>query len=99
MPFPDASSVHVTAVVHDFMVIQINDVALASNTVEYSILDKDGLFVRKGHFKGLLIQLRLSNLKDGLYQLQLSTGSDKVLVLPFEKKSPEITDTLTLHSY
>ena len=99
MPVFDPSIVQVSQIVHDFMFIRINDASLEDTPFNYDILDKNNHIARKGQFKGLLIQLRLSHLKEGRYTLQLSAGDQQPAAFIFDKKSPADSDDMVIRMY
>jgi hypothetical protein len=78
MPFSDPSQIHITSEVYDFMFIRIDDPKFQRHSLQYAILDNSGQLIRKGLFRGNIIQLRLSHLEDGMYNLSLSVNRQSV---------------------
>jgi hypothetical protein len=99
MPVPDPSLVQISTIVHEFLSIQINDASLAGTFLHYSIIDSNREVMRKGHFKGMTVQLRLSHLKDGQYTLLLGDNPEDMAEFKFDKRSPAATDDLEIRVY
>ncbi|HRI21095.1 MAG TPA: hypothetical protein PLA68_09070 [Panacibacter sp.] len=81
------SLANVTAIVDDFMFVEINKYALAGNTFEYKICTTDEKIIRKGQFSGLNVQLRLSFIEEGKYNFQLYLNGEQLQESRFEKRS------------
>lgn len=85
---PQTSSLaSVTAIVEDFMFVEINKYALAGKTFEYKICTPDEKIIRKGQFSGLNVQLRLSFIEEGRYNFQLYLNGEQLQESRFEKRS------------
>ncbi len=81
------SAVSVTDVVFDHLLIEINHNLLRNKNFEYRICTKDKRLVRQGSFRGPMVQIRLSMMDTGNYQLLLSEDGQEWLDYPFEKKT------------
>jgi hypothetical protein len=90
MPPIDPSRIQITKEVFDFMFIRISDPGFQNQPLEYAILDQTGKTIRKGLFKGSVIQLRLSHLKDGVYHLLLTVNNEIVIQHFFTKKTANL---------
>ena len=89
MPFSDSSQIHITSEVYDFMFIRIDNPKFQRQSLKYAILDNSGQLIRKGLFRGNIVQLRLSNLEDGTYNLSLSLNRQSTAMThKFTKKTP-----------
>lgn len=66
--------VHITCEVYDFMFLCINQPGADEQPLQFAIVNNKGRAVRKGTIRGHIIQLRLSHLKEGKYQLSVSDG-------------------------
>lgn len=75
------------SLVREMIVVKIDDEELTNASFQYSILNHEKKVCRKGHFTGLLIQLRVSHLQDGKYHFYLTTDSRTPTEYTFEKKS------------
>lgn len=77
MPPLHPASVFISTVVEDMVTIEIKDDQLTDADIHYAITDEAEHVCRKGHFRGLRVQLRIAHLKDGLYRFMLqSAGND-----------------------
>lgn len=81
------SVVTIPAVVDEIITVQINDAALMDTDFDYQIIDEKSQVCRKGHFKGRWVQMRVSNLKDGIYSIKLCSCAEDVCAFGFEKIS------------
>lgn len=90
MPFPDPTQIHITTEVYDFMFIRIDEPMFQQEGLEYAISDSNGELIRKGLFRGSVIQLRLSHLNDGIYNLSLSSNRYSIMIHQFTKKTPTV---------
>jgi hypothetical protein len=90
MPPIDPSRIQITKEVFDFMFIRISDSGFQNQALEYAIVDQTGKTIRKGLFRGAVIQLRLSHLKDGLYQLSLTANHEAIVQHLFTKKTANL---------
>jgi hypothetical protein len=77
----------VTNIVWDFMFVQIISDVLQNKTLEYKIFSLDDKLIRKGHFEGPIIQLRLSHIQEGNYIFQLYLNNIQLQQVPFEKRA------------
>lgn len=82
------------SIVREMIVVKIEDEDLSGASFEYSIINHEKKICRKGHFTGLLIQLRVSHLQDGNYYFHLTTDSRKPSEYSFEKKSKQTSDLI-----
>ena len=87
MPAFHSASVSVTDIVYDHMLIEVNNNMLFSKDFEYKICTKDKQMLRQGSFRGPAVQLRLSSMDIGIYQLQLSKDGKEWQYYAFEKKA------------
>lgn len=76
----------VTDVVYDYLLIEINHNQSLSKNFEYRICTRDKKLVRQGCFRGPSVQLRLSLMDTGNYQLLLSENGSEWEQFGFEKK-------------
>ncbi len=81
------ASVSVTDIVYDHLFIEINSKVLQTNNFEYRICTNDKHLVRQGSFRGPLVQIRLSLMDTGNYQLLLSNDGQQWQQYAFEKKA------------
>lgn len=80
MPPLQLSSVSIPSIVEDMVTIEIKDNGLADADIHYAITDEGEHICRKGHFRGLRVQLRIAHLKDGIYRFMLrSTENDNCI--------------------
>lgn len=99
MPLLEPSTVQITSLVHEFMFIKIKNRLLDNVLFEYTITGMNQQVYRKGSFKGLLLQLRLSHLKDGDYIFSINAAGEEPLLYEFQKSSPGISDDIIIHTY
>jgi len=78
-------AIEVTAVVHEYMVISVNDFRLYDKAIDCEIRSSLNEIVRRGRFKGGLIQLRLINLIAGQYSIVLKIAGLGERVHEFKK--------------
>ncbi|CAN5582758.1 hypothetical protein BH10BAC2_BH10BAC2_10890 [soil metagenome] len=71
--------------IEDLLFIEVKD--NTGKEAEYSIQSENDRIVRRGRFKGHLIQLCLSQLATGYYKLFLTRDDDNIITYPFEKQS------------
>jgi len=83
---PKKTTVTITQQVFDFMMIEVNHADISS-TFSYSIIDQQQQAIRKGNFRGQMVQLRLSHIPEGKYQFSLHHNDALISTIPFEKKS------------
>jgi hypothetical protein len=76
-----------------------NDNSFHNMTFNYTIFDSENKLIRKGQFKGLLIQLRLSHLTEGRYTLQLFIAGQDPAIYSIAKKSPGDENEMMIHVY
>jgi hypothetical protein len=93
---PATPTVIITQKVFDFMMIEVqhNDF---SSTYSYAINNPNNQLVRKGNFKGQMVQLRLSNVPEGSYQFCFYYNDALVTTIPFEKQSAAFDRFKLLH--
>jgi hypothetical protein len=82
-----SSLVQIPTVVDDMVLIEIKDEGLNNTDISYCITDSGEHICRKGKFRGLRVQLRLSHLKDGFYNFTLHSCSNDECSFSFEKIS------------
>ena len=70
--------------IEDLLFIEVKD--NNGKEAEYSIQTENDRVIRKGRFKGTLIQLCLSHLASGYYKLFLTRDDDNIITYPFEKQ-------------
>ena len=71
------------------MFIRIEHPEWVTYSLKYSIIKEDGALIRKGFCRGSVIQLRLSHLADGPYDLILQYADDTApLKHSFKKYTP-----------
>ncbi len=83
-------AISVTDVVYDHLLIEINHNLLKTKNFEYRIWSKDKRVVRQGTFRGPMVQLRLSLMDTGNYQLLLSENGNEWEQFAFEKKAARL---------
>jgi hypothetical protein len=83
---PKSPTVTITQQVFDFMMIEVNHADILS-TFSYAIIDHHQQAIRKGNFRGQMVQLRLSHIPEGKYQFSLHHNDVLISTIPFEKKS------------
>lgn len=88
MSFLNSSQILITREVYDFMFIQIDDATFHRQSLQYAILDNSGQLIKKGMFRGSIVQLRLSNLEDGIYHLSLGSNRSSSTTYQFVKRTP-----------
>ena len=71
--------------IEDLLFIEVKD----NKTIEaeYSIQSENEKIIRRGRFKGHLIQLCLSHLSTGYYKLFINRDDNDVITYPFEKQA------------
>lgn len=85
----DYLQIHITSEVYDFMFIHIENPLLEKLALQYEILTGEGELIRKGVFRGTIIQLRLSHLLNGAYTIVLKNEENTVLLVhAFKKYTP-----------
>jgi len=84
------AAISVTDVVYDHMLIEINNNMLRTKNFEYRICTKDERLVRQGSFRGPMVQLRLSMMDTGIYELLLSNDGKQWQHYAFEKKAAQL---------
>ena len=88
MPPALVTDVFITEVVYDCMVVKINNPKLHDITLQYAIRSKEShMVIRKGSFKGQVIQLRVSHMAEGSYDFCIAPEGCEPLIVLFEKKS------------
>ncbi|MFY7839275.1 MAG: hypothetical protein ACOVP7_03315 [Lacibacter sp.] len=99
MTSADCAQIHITSEVNDFMFIRVEDPLLEKHSFQYEILTAGGELIRKGVFRGAVIQLRLSHLKDGTYTIVLQYASNKVSLVHSFKKYTLANGEQTMFSF
>lgn len=74
--------------IEDLLFIEVKDEK--GIEAEYSIQSENDKVIRKGRFKGHLIQLCLSHLATGYYKLFVTKDDNNVITYPFEKQSNQL---------
>lgn len=74
--------------VEDLLFIEVKD--NNGREAEYSIQSENDRIIRRGRFKGNVIQLCLSQLATGYYKLFLTREDDNVITYPFEKQAGQL---------
>jgi len=74
--------------IEDLLFIEVKD--NIGKEAEYSIQSENDRIVRKGRFKGSLIQLCLTHLATGYYKLFLTRDDDNLITYPFEKQGGQL---------
>lgn len=83
-------AVSITGVVYDHLLIEINHDLLKTRNFEYRICTKDQRLLRQGSFLAPMVQLRLSYMDTGDYQLLLSENGQEWEHFGFEKKAARL---------
>jgi hypothetical protein len=81
------TDIAITKVVYDIMKVEIHCSSLQTTTIKYCIHNQSNELVRKGSFKGQMIQLRMAHMDDGQYRFNMYVEDELRLNLPFEKKT------------
>jgi len=92
------SFARITDIVHDFLFVEINSTALQNKTFEYKIISQEEKLIRKGHFEGPMVQLRLSLMQEGKYTFQLYLNGEQLLNSGFEKRAGFSNYSLSLNN-
>lgn len=87
-------SVTITQQVFDFMMIEVKHADISS-TCKYSIVANNQQVIRKGNFKGAMVQLRLSHVPEGRYQFIRHHNDELVATISFEKKLAALSDHIS----
>src|SRR5689334_4526015 len=95
----DPLAVQITPVVFDFLFIEIKDSSLSNHTVQYIVTDAKNATIRKGSFKGLVMQLRMDFLQDGYYTINIHFENFDPVPYRFEKKTPKDADELVMKAH
>jgi len=74
--------------IEDLLFIEVKD--NSGREAEYSIQAENDRIIRRGRFKGHVIQLCLSHLASGYYKLFLSRDDNNIITYPFEKQSGQM---------
>lgn len=99
MPYINPSWVQVTPVIYEFLIIQLKEPLKGDILIHYKITDSGGKSVRSGNFTGMVIQLRMSFLQNGIYSLALNVENDEPVFFSFEKKSQNDADDMIITMY
>ena len=82
------NDISVTDIVYDYMFVEVINPALHQKTLQYAITKKGNHnCIRKGNFKGQVVQLRLTHIPDGIYEFSIQNEIGEQIIFPFEKKS------------
>ena len=81
------SNISITEIVYDMMMVNVNCASLIKNRISYIIRNKANKLIRKGNFTGYNVQLRMTNLEDGKYDVDLFVEDKLYLNISFEKRS------------
>ena len=88
MPPSLKNDISIADVVYDYMLIQVTNPALQELTLKYAISYKNNnTIVRKGSFKGQVVQLRVAHMAEGSYDFYITAEGGEPYILPFEKRS------------
>jgi len=88
MPPALINDISIADVVYDYMLIQVTNPALQEMTLQYAISYKNNnTIVRKGSFKGQVVQLRVSHMPEGSYDFYITAEGGEPYILPFEKRA------------
>ena len=79
------NAIEITREVHDYLVITVNDQTLSNTMIHCEIRNLKNELIRRGQFKGCIIQMRLVNLTTGEYQIHFSTSTGIECVKTFKK--------------
>ena len=71
--------------IEDLLFIEVKD--NSGKEAEYSIQSENERIIRRGRFKGNVIQLCLSHLASGYYKLFLTREDNDIITYPFEKQN------------
>ena len=74
--------------IEDLIFIEVKD--NSGKEAEYSIQSENERVIRRGRFKGNVIQLCLSHLASGYYKLFLTRDNTDIITYPFEKQSGQL---------
>jgi len=79
-------SISISDMVSDFLFIQVKDEKLSLNLLEYHIINEEHQVVRKGQFRGEIVQLRITHLPQGSFELKIFEQGICVASFNFNKK-------------
>ncbi len=88
MPPTVSSDVRITDIVYDFLIVEVLNPCLQHHSFFYTIINANNQVVRKGSFSGIWVQLRLTHINEGNYQLYLKDNEDYNCVFSFKKSTP-----------
>ena len=92
------TDISITEIVYDMMVMNVNCASLIKNRISYIIRNHANQQIRKGNFTGYNVQLRMTHLEDGKYDVDMFVEDELYLNIPFEKRSvSEGSLTLAYH--
>jgi hypothetical protein len=92
------TDISVTEIVYDMMMLNVNCASLIKKRISYIIRNQAKQLIRKGYFTGYNVQLRMTHLEDGKYEVDLFVEDELHLNIPFEKRSmSEGNITLVYH--
>ncbi len=88
MPSALINDISIADIVYDYMVVQVTNPALQEMTLQYAISYKDThAVIRKGSFKGQVVQLRVAHMQEGAYNFYINIEGGEPIIFPFEKRS------------
>ena len=88
MPPALIKDISISDVVYDYMLVQVINPALHELTLQYAINKKgNNSIIRKGSFKGQVVQLRVAHMPEGSYDFCITTEGNEPVIFPFEKRS------------
>lgn len=85
MPFPE--TIEISSVADDMIYLYIPDDTFIGTRFQYIICNNDKKVFRKGYFLGTRVQIRIADLKDGNYFLNIRTDAESGHSFRFEKAS------------
>lgn len=89
----------ITSKVHDFLLIQLNDGNKKNASVHYEIINEDCKIIRKGNFKGTEVQLRVTHLQEGNYNVHLCVDDNEPVDYSFTKLSSNFSTEALFADY
>jgi len=88
MPPALINDILIADVVYDYMLVQVTNPALQELTLQYTISYKNNnTIIRKGSFKGQVVQLRVAHMQEGAYNFYINIEGGEPIIFPFEKRS------------
>ncbi|MBC7651882.1 MAG: hypothetical protein H7101_09040 [Deinococcales bacterium] len=89
------TNISITEIVNDIMIVNVNCASLIKNRISYIIRNNANKLIRKGNFTGYNVQLCMTHLEDGNYEVDMFVEDELYLNIPFEKRSMS-ANSLTL---